>query len=113
MAREYEQIHELVRLDPESVWDRLRQFLCASGAHEQGATYADERVDLIADLMFWHADAFIDRLERLVEECPDLGLDVATIHVGGVTLTPGLERFYLLQESLASALEAKGHLRRG
>ncbi len=106
-------LHELVRRDPGSVWDRLRQFLCPSGAHDQGAAYADERVDLIADLMFWHADAFIDRLERLVEECPDLELNVATTYVGGVPASPGPERFYLLQESLASALEARGQLRRG
>ncbi len=56
MSREFGAIHEAVRLDPESVWVRLRSFLCPRATEE-------ERLDLIEDLMFWHPDAFIDRIE--------------------------------------------------
>jgi hypothetical protein len=57
VSAEYDAIHEAVRLDPESVWDRLRTFLCSPEEADM------ERVDLVEDLMFWHAEAFIDRLE--------------------------------------------------
>ena len=110
MSAEHELIHEDVRLIPEHVWDRLAAFLCTSAA---GASRDDEqlsRVDLIEDLMFWHADAFIDRLERLVETCPQIRMDVALAHVGGVAVGPGLERFYALQDVLSDELEAAGEL---
>ena len=45
------------RRTAEPVWDRLRVFLCSPEDPDM------ERVDLVEDLMFWHADAFIDRLE--------------------------------------------------
>jgi hypothetical protein len=109
-SSEHDQIHEAVRLDPESVWDRLRLFLCASATGPSGDAEALQRADLIEDLMFWHAEEFIDRLEKLVEECPALHPDVVMAHVGGRAVGPGLERFYALQESLVSALEADGQL---
>ena len=110
MAGEYEEIRDVVRVDPESVWDRLSRLLCASpGGPWDDAEYLS-RVDLIEELMFWHADAFIERLETLVEACPQLRMDVSAAYVGGVAVGPGLERFYALQESISGALEATGDL---
>jgi hypothetical protein len=94
MSEEYDAIHEAVRLDPESVWDRLRVFLCSP----EDSDY--ERVDLVEDLMFWHADAFIERLEALVSDCPAIEAHVANAQVGGLAVGPGLERFYALQDRL-------------
>lgn len=110
MSTEYDEIHEPVRLDPESVWDRLREFLCASATGPSSDAEILQRADLIDDLMFWHADAFIGRLEKLVEECPSLNTSVEMAYVGGVAVGPGLERFYALQDSLRAALEAEGQL---
>ncbi len=95
MSAEYNAIHDLVITDPESVWDRLRAFLCSYRRERDG-----EGVDLIEDLMFWHPDDFIDRLEVLVNECPGVAALVAEAHVGGVGVTPGLERFYAVQDRL-------------
>lgn len=89
----YDALHEAVRLDPESVWDTLRAFLCSRAAH-------DERLDLIEDLMFWHPDAFIDRIEALADDCPRSWGALAEAEVGGRTETPGLTRFYALQHRL-------------
>lgn len=99
MSREYDLIHEAVRLNPESVWEQVRRFLCARALIGQDVS---ERLDLIEDLMFWHSDEFIDRLERLVEECPWIAEIVVDAHVGGRAETNGLTRFYQLQERLAT-----------
>ena len=58
MTREYDLLHDAVRLDPERVWERL----------------------------VWHADAFIGRLEDLYRECPAIGIDISMTHVGGRSL---------------------------
>jgi hypothetical protein len=93
MSDEYDAIHEAVRLDPETVWRRVRDFLCSSDD-------AYERIDLIEDLMFWHSDSFIDRLEALAGECPQAREPLEAAHVGGRAETPGLTRFYALQDRL-------------
>jgi len=89
MNAEYEQIHEAVRLDPESVWERLSAYLCTSATGSSATEEYLDRVDLIEDLMFWHADAFIDRIQALAETCPDLQDDVAAAYVGGLAGSPG------------------------
>lgn len=94
MSAEYDAVHDAVRLDPESVWDRLRVFLCSPEAPDI------ERIDLVEDLMFWHADAFIDRLEALIAECPGIESHVVSAYVGGLAIGPGLDRFYALQDRL-------------
>lgn len=93
MSDEYDAIHDLVIQDPEAVWDRVRRFLCEEQPERQL-----ERVDLVEDLMFWHSDAFIDRVEALAEECPGVRDLVGEAHVGGTAETPGLTRFYDLQD---------------
>jgi hypothetical protein len=97
-STEYDLIHDLVINDPESVWDRLRAFLC-SYRPESNA----EAVDLIEDLMFWHPDDFIGRLQSLTQDCASVRSFVAEAHVGGPAITPGLERFYELQEACQRA----------
>ncbi len=98
VSSEYSAIHEAVRLDPESVWDRVRAFLCSHDDDDM------EKLDLVEDLMFWHADAFIDRLEALVADCPAVSSAVAEAYVGGLAVTAGLERFYALQDRLAPSI---------
>jgi hypothetical protein len=92
-SEEYRAIHEAVRLDPESVWDRLRALLCSEADHY-------ERLDLVEDLMFWHPDAYIARLETLAEECPGIRDLIVMAEVGGRAVTPGLARFHALQGRL-------------
>lgn len=89
------QIHSAIRSDPEAGWDELRTRLCESGVRDEMFL-----MDLVEDLMFWHADQFIDRLERLAEECPQARQSIEHAHVGGLASTPALERFWSLQERL-------------
>lgn len=88
----FEHLHSGVLSDPEAVWPELRVYLCEALAYES--------VDLIEDLMFWHSDTFIDRLEALVDECPSVAERVAVAYVGGVA-GAGVERFHALQERLS------------
>jgi hypothetical protein len=110
MDTEYEQIHRELQADPEATWGRLARFLCSSAAGSTRELEFLSRADLIEDLMFSHADAFIDRLEQLIEDCPKLRPDIAMAHVGGIAAGPGLQRFYALQESVSRELEATGEL---
>ena len=110
MNEEYTLIHDAVRLDPERVWDRLARFLCASASGPSSDAESFERSDLIEDLMFWHADAFIARLENLYRQCPAIGMDIAMTHPGGRAVTDGLARFLALQDAISTELEARGEL---
>ena len=101
-----ERIHDAVRLGPESVWPELRQLLADPAWDPFDLTL----VDLVEDLMFWHADAFAERLEQLVDEAPHLRAAVATAHLGGRATDEGLERFLALQDRLLAELEAEGVL---
>ncbi len=98
MRTVYDSVHGLVINDPESVRDRLRAFLW-SYRPEPNA----EAVDLIEDLMFWHPDEFIDRLESVTHDCANVRKLVAEAHVGGRAVTPGLGRCYTLQETCQRA----------
>jgi hypothetical protein len=102
---EMRRLHEGVRLDPESVWVDLRAFLCAARD-----PFDNNVVDLVEDLMFWHADDFVDRLEQLVDECPAVRLTVAWAQVGGVA-GPGIDRFELLHQRLVEEAMAEGLIR--
>lgn len=90
-------LHRAVRLDPESGWDELRKMLCRRMWRRRDL---DLRTDLVSDLMFWHADAFIDRVEELAAECRHARDIIAMSHVGGRRETPGLTRYWALQQSL-------------
>ena len=88
-------LHRAIRLDPDAGWDELRTRLCERGARDEAFL-----TDLVEDLMFRHADQFIDRLERLAEECPQARETIALAHVGGVASTAAFERFWSLQDRL-------------
>lgn len=103
----YRRLHRGVRLDPETVWDELKAYLCMVSHSSDGWD-----IDLVEDLMFWHADAFVDRLETLVDECPQVGKTVVWATVEG-TAAAGVDRFHVLQERVAGDLEAQGYLQRG
>jgi len=93
-------LHRAIRLDPEAGWEDLRAGLCGQGPWDQAFL-----MDLVEDLMFSHAEKFIDRLERLAEDCPEARQTIAYAHVGGLASSPALERFWSLQERLTSDLE--------
>jgi hypothetical protein len=84
-----------VRFAPESVWAELAERLCSN-------EYEDELFlgSILEELLYLHADAFIDRLERLAAECPAARERIAGAYVGGVGATPALERFWSLQQEL-------------
>jgi hypothetical protein len=96
----YRRLHRAVRFDPESVWDELQAFLCDT---KRGGADLDAQ-DLIEDLMFWHGDAFFDRLELLVGRCPSTREIVAWAVVEGVA-SEGVARFHDLQQRLRDELE--------
>lgn len=98
----YRRLHRGVRFDPESVWEELRTFLCDSKRH----TADLDAGDLIEDLMFRHADAFLGRIEALVVDCPSTREIVAWAYVGGVT-GDGVDGFHDLQQRLQTELEAE------
>jgi hypothetical protein len=102
-ALEFQAIHEAIRLDPESVWDRLRAFLCSEADRY-------EQLDLVEDLMFWHPDEFIERLEAVAAECPRVGRLIVEAEVGGRAITPGLARLLELKAKLdLSSGDIPGH----
>lgn len=88
-------IHRLVREDPESAWPELRARLCASPPRDEWLLR-----DLVEDLVFNDPDRFIDRIEALVADCPAAREPIAMAYIGGRAETPGLERFWALQERL-------------
>jgi hypothetical protein len=97
----YQRLHEGVLRDPEGVWQELRAYLC-------GPT-DDRSVDLIEDLMFWHAAAFVERVEALVEECPSVAETVASAYVGG-TAAEGVDQFHALQDRILARMETANEL---
>jgi len=103
----YRRLHRGVRFEPESVWAELEEYLCAGTWR---SAHFDAQ-DLVEDLMFWHADAFFDRVESLVSRCPSAREVVAWAHVGGVA-GDGVDRFHRLQDRLRADLEAEAALRR-
>ncbi len=88
-------LHRLVREDPEASWPDLRSRLCSTPPRDEMLL-----VDLVEDLMFNNPDRFIDRIEALVGECPAARDPIAMAHIGGRASSPGLERFWALQERL-------------
>jgi hypothetical protein len=94
-------LHRAIRLYPEAGWGELRAGLCGQGPWDQ-----DFLMDLVEDLMFSHAEQFIDRLERLAEDCPEARETIAHAYVGGLASTPALERFWSLQERLGGGSNA-------
>ena len=103
----YRRLHRGVRFEPESVWAELEEYLCAGSWRSASL----EAQDLVEDLMFWHADAFFDRVESLVTRCPSTREVVAWAHVGGVA-GDGVDRFHRLQDRLRADLDAEAALRR-
>jgi hypothetical protein len=106
--------HPAVQENPESIWERIHEYMCqpakttdaeSGEAQEQHLT----RVDLIEDLMFWHSDAFIDRIEALGDECPGTREAIVDAYVGGRAPTNGLDRFWALQERLRPDVEGQNH----
>jgi hypothetical protein len=105
---QYRRLHRGVRLSPEEVWGQLRTYLCADDHDPLDLQY----VDLVEDLMFWHAATFVGRIEALVAECPLVGQTIAWAHVGG-TVAPGVEQFHKLQERVLRELEEQGIIELG
>lgn len=102
---EERRIHRATRLDPESIWDELRSRLCAPPPRDELFL-----VGIVEDLLYGHADAFIDRLEQLAAECQEAQRSLAAAHIGGIASRPALERFWNLQDRLERELVARGEL---
>ena len=102
---EQRRIHRGIRLDPESVWDEVRAQLCAPPPRDE--MFLD---DIVEDLLYAHADAFIDRIEQLAAECPEAQWPLVRAHIGGIASSPALERFWDLQARLERDLVARGEL---
>lgn len=91
-------LHRLVREDPETAWPDVRARLCAAPPRDE--LFLD---DLVEDLMFNDPDRFIDRIEALAVECPPARGPIARAYIGGRASSPGLERFWTLQERLGGS----------
>jgi hypothetical protein len=102
---EERRIHRAIRLDPESVWDEVRAQLCAPPPRDE--LFLE---DIVEDLLYAHADAFIDRLEQLAANCPEAQRVLAAAHIGGIASSPALERFWDLQDRLERDLVARGEM---
>ncbi len=88
-------LHRGVRLAPETVWTEVRAKLCDPSPRDH-----ELLVDLVEDLMYRHADEFIDRLEAVADECPASHELLTTPHLGGIATTEAAERFWNLQDRL-------------
>jgi hypothetical protein len=90
--------HPAILSDPESLWGRIREFLCGEQARAQPLI----AVDLVEDLMFHHSRSFIDRIEALADECPNACAAIRDAYVGGREPDDAIDRFMRLQERLRS-----------
>lgn len=88
-------LHRLVREDPEAAWPELRTRLCSKPPRDELML-----IGFVEDLMFNDPDRFIDRIEAVVAECPAAHEPIGFAHVGGRGSTPGLARFWALQDRL-------------
>jgi hypothetical protein len=92
---EERRVHRGVRLDPESVWDAVRDMLRESPPRNELFL-----AGLVEDLMYSHAEGFIDRIEAVAEESANAGEIVVMAYVGGIAPSPAHERFWSLQDRL-------------
>lgn len=79
------------------MWEAVREKLCGEPTRDEAFL-----TDLIEDLMHAHAAEFIDRVERVAEECAHARDVIAHASLDGVAPTPAQERFWRLQRLLAS-----------
>ena len=86
-----------IRQDPEAVWPQLRDRLCADPPEEADAV---ELMNAFEELLYSHADQFIQRIEALADECPSARGYLQEAYVGGVAASDALDRFDALQERL-------------
>jgi hypothetical protein len=84
----YRRLHDGVFPDPEAVWPELRNYLCDARDNPHDPSV----IELIEDLMFWHADAFVRRMEKLADDCPSIREMIAAAYVGG-TAAACVDRF--------------------
>ncbi|HEY7600087.1 MAG TPA: hypothetical protein VH741_09185 [Candidatus Limnocylindrales bacterium] len=84
-----------VSSEPESIWPELAERLCSSKVEDEMLL-----AHVLEELVYRHAESFIDRIERLAAACPAARERIAAAHVGGVGATLALERFWSLQEKL-------------
>lgn len=92
-------LHRGVREEPESVWVELRAALCSPPSTD--GTVEMFLTDLVEDLLAYHAELFIERLERVADDCPNSHTRLLSAHVGGFG-GPAIERFDQLQQRLNS-----------
>lgn len=83
--------------DPESVWPELVALFTTPAATSERELLAS---NLLEDLIFWHAETYIDRIEALAAASAVMRDRLAAAVVGGIAPSPALERFWKLQESI-------------
>ena len=101
---EHRRLHRGVREDPESVWLDVRARMC--GDEVADPVFID---DLLDDLLFFHADAFVDRVLEAARDCRPAMHAVVWVHIGGVA-GASLDRFEVERRRMEDALVAAGDL---
>jgi hypothetical protein len=91
----YDELHELVKSDPERAWPEVLAFI-----HDYPDLSAEAQ-DLVEDFVYEHDERFISSLESAAED-PAMRAVIEKAYVGGFA-TVGAERFHALQERLRAS----------
>jgi hypothetical protein len=95
---EHDDLHELVKSDPELAWPRVLAFV-------RGHPDLAAAQDLIEHLVYDHNEQFIHRIEAAALDDPVVRGVVEQAYVGGVA-SEGAEQFRRLQDRLRSNPDA-------
>lgn len=83
--------------DPESAWPQVLEYVCRETTNP--VRWA-EVATLVEDLIYLHADRFIDRIEAEASSNQQFRLALSQAYIGG-TSGPAVERFLVLQRDIS------------
>jgi hypothetical protein len=96
MDPEFSRLDQLLHHgDPEAAWPQVLEYVS-----REATTHAAEVTMLVEDLIYLHADRFIDRMEAEVATNHQFRLAVSGAYIGGV-VGAGIDRFLALQQAIS------------
>jgi len=106
MDPEYHRLDRLLHHgDPETAWPQVLEYVCREATNH--ARWA-EVATLVEDLIYLHADRFIDRIEAEAASNQQFRLALSMAYIGGIG-GAAVERFLNLQASVSDAAGWRWH----
>ena len=98
MDPEYDRLDRLLHHgDPETAWPQVLEYVC-----REATNHTAEVATLVEDLIFLHADRFIDRIEAEAANNQQFRVALSKAYIGGIC-GAAVERFLTLQASVSDA----------